>query len=331
LFVFIFALSRVHASAIRASLVAAADVPAARIQEVDDMRLSNLVAFSALAVSSGVLAGDKIPEGWVVIADASDQLSNTQGQDGWSYLFDGGAGSTEAAMPFHPVWEDGTVTIATWGLAPRLGCSGLDVDVCHISRKQIDSLPQMHTRSANGCCGPQDGLKRPILRWSAPNPTAVRVLFRPSFAFSHDNTFDLLFDGESVLSGGTPSSNQQFSVEGNHVSTVALRMNPGSICSYMYFDLVVITPDCNGNNIADAIEIASGFAIDTNGDGIPDSCQCPGDVIDNGIVDGADLSALLSVWGTSGGLYPRADCNGDGTVNGADLSIVLSGWGACPQ
>lgn len=57
---------------------------------------------------------------------------------------------------------------------------------------------------------------------------------------------------------------------------------------------------------------------------------CPGDVISNGIVDGADLSALLSVWGTSGGLYPRADCNGDGLVDGQDLAIVLGGWGACP-
>lgn len=57
---------------------------------------------------------------------------------------------------------------------------------------------------------------------------------------------------------------------------------------------------------------------------------CPADVIPNGTVDGADLSALLSVWGTSGGLYPDADCDGDGTVDGQDLAIVLSGWGDCP-
>jgi len=95
--------------------------------------------------------------------------------------------------------------------------------------------------------------------------------------------------------------------------------------------LRVFTTDCNGNLVADAVEIANGSAGDANVDGVPDSCQCFADVIQNGIVDGADLSALLSVWGTAGGLYPRADCNGDGTVNGADLSIVLSGWGACPE
>jgi hypothetical protein len=57
---------------------------------------------------------------------------------------------------------------------------------------------------------------------------------------------------------------------------------------------------------------------------------CPGDVVANGIVDGADLAALLSVWGTDGGIYPRADTNSDGFVDAQDLAAVLSGWGACP-
>jgi hypothetical protein len=57
---------------------------------------------------------------------------------------------------------------------------------------------------------------------------------------------------------------------------------------------------------------------------------CPGDVVANGVVDGADLAALLSVWGTDGGIYPRADSNGDGFVDAQDLAVVLGGWGACP-
>ena len=56
---------------------------------------------------------------------------------------------------------------------------------------------------------------------------------------------------------------------------------------------------------------------------------CPGDVIANDIIDGADLAAMLSVWGTNGGIYPRADTNGDGDVTGADLATLLSSWGAC--
>ena len=60
-----------------------------------------------------------------------------------------------------------------------------------------------------------------------------------------------------------------------------------------------------------------------------DSCQCSADVIVNGVVDGADLAALLTVWGTNGGVYPRADTNGDGVVNGVDLAAVLGAWGLC--
>ncbi len=56
---------------------------------------------------------------------------------------------------------------------------------------------------------------------------------------------------------------------------------------------------------------------------------CPGDVVQNGFVDGADLAAVLAVWGTNGGIYPRADVNGDGIVNGSDLAAVLGAWGAC--
>jgi hypothetical protein len=57
---------------------------------------------------------------------------------------------------------------------------------------------------------------------------------------------------------------------------------------------------------------------------------CPADVIENGVVDGADLAAVLTTWGTNGGIYPRADTNADGVVDGNDLAVVLGGWGACP-
>ena len=60
-------------------------------------------------------------------------------------------------------------------------------------------------------------------------------------------------------------------------------------------------------------------------------CDCAADLTLDGIVDGVDLAALLSQWGSSGGgVYP-ADINGSGTVDGGDLGIVLGGWGPCPQ
>ena len=57
--------------------------------------------------------------------------------------------------------------------------------------------------------------------------------------------------------------------------------------------------------------------------------QCPADVNHDSNVDGADLTTILSSWGTNGG-SAGSDINGDGIVNGIDLATVLSKWGACP-
>lgn len=50
-----------------------------------------------------------------------------------------------------------------------------------------------------------------------------------------------------------------------------------------------------------------------------------GDLNDDGIVDGADLGALLGEWGQTDS---PADLNDDGIVDGADLGILLGNWTA---
>lgn len=50
----------------------------------------------------------------------------------------------------------------------------------------------------------------------------------------------------------------------------------------------------------------------------------PADVNGDGVVDGLDLSVVLSVWGTTN---PAGDINGDGQVSGADLTMLFSDWG----
>ena len=56
------------------------------------------------------------------------------------------------------------------------------------------------------------------------------------------------------------------------------------------------------------------------------NAQCLADVNHDHSVDGTDLTAILSTWGTNGGSV-GGDTNGDGIVNGLDLAFVLSGWG----
>ena len=86
--------------------------------------------------------------------------------------------------------------------------------------------------------------------------------------------------------------------------------------------------DCDANGTPDALAIASG-AADLNGDSIPDSCQCTGDLNGDGSVGGQDLGVLLGFWGTTASTFPRADINRDGLVTGADLGVLLSQWGSC--
>jgi hypothetical protein len=57
-------------------------------------------------------------------------------------------------------------------------------------------------------------------------------------------------------------------------------------------------------------------------------CDCVGDIDLDGMVNGSDLSSVLSNWGPCTGIC-RYDLNDDGVVNGADLSKVLSNWGVC--
>jgi hypothetical protein len=85
--------------------------------------------------------------------------------------------------------------------------------------------------------------------------------------------------------------------------------------------------DCNNDGIGNACEIAAG-APDMNGNGVPDTCECIADLFVDGQVNGADLGALLSQWGTAN-VNTVSDINRDGQVNGADLGFLLANWGPC--
>ncbi len=52
-----------------------------------------------------------------------------------------------------------------------------------------------------------------------------------------------------------------------------------------------------------------------------------GDVNGDQLINGFDLSIILSHWNQTGATRSTGDVSSDGTVNGFDLSIVLSNWG----
>ncbi len=86
--------------------------------------------------------------------------------------------------------------------------------------------------------------------------------------------------------------------------------------------------DCNGNATLDICDIADGTSADENGNGLPDECDCPGDLDGDGDIDLADLAQLLSNYGTtSGAEHEDGDVDFDGDVDLSDLAALLSVYG----
>ena len=89
--------------------------------------------------------------------------------------------------------------------------------------------------------------------------------------------------------------------------------------------------DCNNDGIVDYGQIRIGQLADTNNNGVPDTCECIGDIDTDGTINGSDLGIMLAYWGTTS-IDPASiacDLNVDGVVNGSDLGILLASWGPC--
>lgn len=89
----------------------------------------------------------------------------------------------------------------------------------------------------------------------------------------------------------------------------------------------VYREDCNANRFLDECDIAFGGSSDSNLNGLPDDCECVGDLNGDELVGFDDLLALLTAWGSCGGCVE--DVNGSGDVGFDDLLIVLTAWGGC--
>ncbi len=83
--------------------------------------------------------------------------------------------------------------------------------------------------------------------------------------------------------------------------------------------------DCNENTVHDADDIASGTSQDSDGNGIPDECQCATDLNGDLRTDLIDLSLLLIEFGCAAGC--TIDFNGDGVTDLTDLSTLLIAFG----
>jgi hypothetical protein len=88
--------------------------------------------------------------------------------------------------------------------------------------------------------------------------------------------------------------------------------------------------DCNGNQWPDDYELASGLAVDCDGNGVPDACDVEAGAADcdgNGVPDVCDLAGGLAVDCDGNGVPDgcdvaagAADCNGNGVPDACDLA-----------
>ena len=288
-----FSAVRVHADPRFASLGAAADVPAARIREVDVMRelmLALLVSTPMLSTTAVMATGDNLVAG----GDFEAVPQGSTGTDCFSTLLSGVPGwNSNVGYRVDRLRNDSACEVNCFSMNPTGG-------VYYISLQ------------GSVCCGCNNN---GWIEQTVPTIAGRHYRLRFDAQFDISDSLRVTCGNETrVYSGGKISDWQSYEIEFDATSVTTIRFASESPTTF--------TPDgcnacweaqgCNLDNIS-LIEIA-----------------CPGDVIANGVIDGADLSALLSVWGTDGGIYPRADTNSDGDVNAADLAADLSGWGACP-
>ncbi len=129
-----------------------------------------------------------------------------------------------------------------------------------------------------------------------------------------------VFSGGFSSSGGTKDDRnnvEQVHVNNPEVGSWTVRIRGAAVNSGTQGYSIVATgnlqlapPDCNGNGIPDADDIAAG-ATDCDGNGIPDSCEP--DCNSNGVTDACDISGGVST-----------DCNLNGVPDSCDLASGAS-------
>jgi hypothetical protein len=288
----IFAVSSglVHARGSDASLGSAADVLTASIREVDDMR--SIGAAACLFVAIPCVAGQ---ENLVVGGD-------------FESVPQGGAGSVcfSTYLPSVPGWSSNT--------GPHVDRFQID-GTCGLPIAPTNPSGDLYCISLQGsiCCGCDNN---GWIEQSVPTIAGRTYLLKADVCLDHLDSLRITLGGSSiVLSGSKDFAWETIEMEFVAAGNTAIRFASES-------------PSTSTPAPWSPCLEAEGALLDNIQ--VVEKPACLPDVIPNGLVDGADLSALLSVWGTNGGLYPRADCNADGLVDGQDLAIVLGGWGACP-
>lgn len=126
-----------------------------------------------------------------------------------------------------------------------------------------------------------------------------------------------------LTAGDAPTTPTSTATRVPPMSSAATRVEP-TTSAYLFSAaaLVLANADCNGNDVADIVEL---LVLETGAD-----CN------DNGLLDECDIATGSSSDDDEDGVPDEcapecnADTNGDNTVDVLDLLKLLGQWGACP-
>ncbi len=130
------------------------------------------------------------------------------------------------------------------------------------------------------------------------------------------------FGGQTIVaSARSPKGSEVWAADVSTVVSGKSRLDATTISSGTI--LAVWQDERNGGSNDDDL-----YGQNLRSDGTLGIEAIVGDLNDDGVVNGADLTILLGSWGAC---PPKGSCiadlNGDGLVNGADLTIQLGNWG----
>jgi hypothetical protein len=241
------------------------------------MKIQTTAAAALLGAAAGATAlsmsANAAPPGYVAVADSQAQFSGVQGQGGWWYLFDRGEGTALLPIPYFTPYNATPDNGAyAWCPEPVAGFGG---SFCMIHRTWS------HTNQAYGCDTPQAGLQRPTRRWMASRSTPIIAEIRAILGGPNTSALrvDILADSQVVQSwttnyGSVPTINA--TIELASVQQLDFRLDPIDGCAADGCGELMIqiyAPDCNGDSVADYLQLEAGTLPDYNGNNIPDCCE----------------------------------------------------------
>lgn len=149
--------------------------------------------------------------------------------------------------------------------------------------------------------------------------------------FDADGDLDVAYAGTRPPSAG--GNRVVMVLRNDGTSGGVLQLSPGDDVSTTQSPNIVLAAQMNSDTVTDIVALGQAAAFSSavptyTANVLPSSAgagNCPADLTGDGLVDGADLGTLLSVWGPG----TTGDLTGDGLIDGADLGTLLSVWGPC--